>query len=33
MKKANRIVSFDWTMYDQGQVVYRPEGIRRTSFG
>src|SRR3954452_16293519 len=24
MKKANRIVSFDWTMYDQGQVVYRP---------
>jgi radical SAM superfamily enzyme YgiQ (UPF0313 family) len=25
MKKANRIVSFDWTMYDQGHVVYRPE--------
>jgi radical SAM superfamily enzyme YgiQ (UPF0313 family) len=24
MKKANRIVSYDWTMYDQGQVVYRP---------
>jgi radical SAM superfamily enzyme YgiQ (UPF0313 family) len=24
MKKENRIVSFDWTMYDQGQVVYRP---------
>src|SRR5260370_13732410 len=24
MKKANRIVSFDWSMYDQGQVVYRP---------
>src|SRR3974390_652065 len=24
LKKANRIVSFDWTMYDQGQVVYRP---------
>jgi hypothetical protein len=24
MKKANRIVSFDWTKYDQGQVVYRP---------
>src|SRR5262249_48561278 len=23
MKKANRIVSFDWTMYDQGHVVYR----------
>ena len=25
MKKANRIVSFDWTMYDQGHVVYRPK--------
>jgi radical SAM superfamily enzyme YgiQ (UPF0313 family) len=25
MKKANRIVSFDWTKYDQGHVVYRPE--------
>ncbi len=24
MKKANRIVSFDWTKYDQGQVVFRP---------
>ena len=24
MKKANRIVSFDWSKYDQGQVVYRP---------
>ena len=24
MKKANRIVSFDWNKYDQGQVVYRP---------
>ena len=24
MKKANRIVSFDWTMYDQGHVVYTP---------
>jgi radical SAM superfamily enzyme YgiQ (UPF0313 family) len=24
LKKANRIVSFDWTMYDQGHVVYRP---------
>ena len=24
MKRANRIVSFDWTMYDQGHVVYRP---------
>src|SRR5579883_2194814 len=25
MKKANRIVSFDWSMYDQGHVVFRPE--------
>jgi len=24
MKKAKRIVSFDWTMYDQGHVVYQP---------
>src|SRR5579863_826300 len=24
MKKANRIVSFDWSMYDQGHVVYLP---------
>src|SRR6185312_6563982 len=24
LKKQNRIVSFDWTMYDQGHVVYRP---------
>src|ERR1700692_1046186 len=24
MKQANRIVSFDWSMYDQGHVVYRP---------
>jgi radical SAM superfamily enzyme YgiQ (UPF0313 family) len=24
MKKANRIVSFDWTMYDQAHVTYRP---------
>ncbi len=24
MKRANRIVSYDWTMYDQGHVVYRP---------
>jgi radical SAM superfamily enzyme YgiQ (UPF0313 family) len=24
MKKANRIFSFDWNKYDQGQVVYRP---------
>ena len=24
MKKDNRIVSFDWTRYDQAQVVYRP---------
>jgi radical SAM superfamily enzyme YgiQ (UPF0313 family) len=25
MKKANRIVSYDWTMYDQGHVVFKPE--------
>jgi hypothetical protein len=25
MKKANRIVSFDWTKYDQANVVFRPE--------
>jgi radical SAM superfamily enzyme YgiQ (UPF0313 family) len=24
MKKAKRIVSYDWTMYDQGHVVYLP---------
>ena len=24
MKRAGRIVSFDWTMYDQAHVVYRP---------
>jgi hypothetical protein len=24
MKKANRIVSFDWQKYDQGHVVFRP---------
>jgi radical SAM superfamily enzyme YgiQ (UPF0313 family) len=24
MKKANRIVSFDWEKYDQANVVYRP---------
>ena len=24
MKKANRIVSFDWTMYDQSHVVFTP---------
>ena len=24
LKKANRIVSYDWSMYDQGHVVYRP---------
>ena len=24
MKRENRIVSFDWTKYDQGHVVYRP---------
>ena len=25
MKKANRIVSYDWSKYDQAHVVYRPE--------
>ena len=25
MKRENRIVSFDWTMYDQGHVVYLPK--------
>ena len=24
MRKANRIVSYDWTRYDQGHVVYKP---------
>jgi len=24
MKRADRIVSYDWTMYDQGHVVFRP---------
>src|ERR1700761_7671328 len=27
MKKAGRIVSFDWTMYDQGHVTYLPAGM------
>jgi radical SAM superfamily enzyme YgiQ (UPF0313 family) len=27
MKKANRIFSFDWSKYDQGNVVYRPAGM------
>src|SRR5262245_4516772 len=27
MKKDNRIVSFDWSKYDQGNVVYRPAGM------
>ena len=27
MKKANRIVSFDWEKYDQGHVVFRPAQI------
>ena len=39
MKKANRIISYDWSIYDQGHVVYRPAqmsvdelrtGLRRT---
>jgi radical SAM superfamily enzyme YgiQ (UPF0313 family) len=28
MKRANRIASFDWTMYDQGHVVYRPAQMK-----
>jgi hypothetical protein len=27
MKKADRIVSYDWSKYDQGNVVYRPAGM------
>jgi radical SAM superfamily enzyme YgiQ (UPF0313 family) len=27
MKRAKRIVSFDWSMYDQGHVVYRPAAM------
>ncbi len=27
MKRAGRIVSFDWTMYDQGHVTYLPAGM------
>jgi radical SAM superfamily enzyme YgiQ (UPF0313 family) len=27
MKKANRIVSFDWEKYDQGNVVYKPKNM------
>src|SRR5689334_12481092 len=27
MKKADRIISFDWSKYDQGNVVYRPAGM------
>jgi radical SAM superfamily enzyme YgiQ (UPF0313 family) len=33
MKKANRIVSFDWTMYDQGHVVYRPARMSGEELG
>jgi radical SAM superfamily enzyme YgiQ (UPF0313 family) len=29
MKKANRIVSFDWEKYDQANVVYRPAQMSR----
>jgi radical SAM superfamily enzyme YgiQ (UPF0313 family) len=28
LKKANRIFSFDWTLYDQGHVVYHPAQMR-----
>ena len=27
LKKADRIISFDWSKYDQGNVVYRPAGM------
>jgi radical SAM superfamily enzyme YgiQ (UPF0313 family) len=27
MKKADRIVSYDWSKFDQGNVVYRPAGM------
>src|ERR1700724_2097659 len=27
MKRAERILSFDWAVYDQGHVVYRPAGM------
>src|SRR6201997_1430012 len=33
MKKAGRIVSFDWTMYDQGHVVYRPAQMLADELG
>ncbi len=29
MRKANRIVSYDWTKYDQGHVVYSPAQMSR----
>ena len=30
MRKANRIVSYDWTRYDQGHVVYQPAQMSAT---
>ena len=30
MRKENRIVSYDWTKYDQGHVVYRPAQMTAT---
>jgi radical SAM superfamily enzyme YgiQ (UPF0313 family) len=33
MKKASRIISFDWTMYDQGHVVYRPAQMSAEDLG
>ena len=27
MKRENRIVSYDWSKYDQGHVVFRPAGM------
>ena len=33
LKKANRIFSFDWTLYDQGHVVYHPAQMRAANSG
>jgi hypothetical protein len=32
IRKANRIVSFDWEKYDQGHVVYRPAQMSGDEF-
>ena len=33
MKRANRIVSYDWSLYDQGQVVFRPAQMTPEELG